>query len=164
MSGDKTTAQEQATGSLGQMAPGQGTQHCAAEDRKVACSHWALCSSGGVQEVDFQEMDRAQNVSYSHPSPQRNNPLWHERGGGGGWARPRGKSNRKGTPEGKRQEPVSLQAPAEGPGPGHSCIAKSFCPTPELPSGGAMHSNAEEKSDGVRPEPPGTGQGFAEPS
>lgn len=96
MSGDKTTAQEQATGSLGQMAPGQGTQHCAAEDRKVACSHWALCSSGGVQEVDFREMGRAQNVSYSHPSPQRNNPLWHEQGGGGCRAGPGANSTGRG--------------------------------------------------------------------
>lgn len=46
----------------------------------MACSHQALGSSGGVQEVDFQEMDIAQDVNFSHPSPHRNNPLWHKQG------------------------------------------------------------------------------------
>lgn len=70
MSGDKTTAQEQATGSLGQMAPGQGTQHCAAEGRKVACSHWALCSSGGVQEVDFGRWAEPRMLVTATPPPK----------------------------------------------------------------------------------------------
>lgn len=83
MSGDKTSAQEQATGSLSQKAQAGHPASCAAEDRKVACSHRALGSSGGggVQEVDFQEMDIAQDVNFSHPSPHRNNPLWHKQGG-----------------------------------------------------------------------------------
>lgn len=48
----------------------------------MACSHQALGSSGGdVQEVDFQEVDKAQDVNFSHPPPQRNNPLWHNKRG-----------------------------------------------------------------------------------
>lgn len=42
---------------------------------------------------------------------------------------------------------LSPQAPLEGPGPGHSCMAKDLNPILELPPGGAMHSNAGEKSD-----------------
>lgn len=43
-------------------------------------------------------------------------------------------------------------------------MAKDLNPTPELPPGRAMHSNAGEKSDRVGPGPPGTELGFAEPS
>lgn len=44
-------------------------------------------SGGGVQ-VDFQEMDTAQRINFSHPSPQRNNPLWHKQDRVGGQTRP----------------------------------------------------------------------------
>lgn len=72
----------------------------------MACSHRALGSSsgGGMQEVDFQEVDAGQDFNVSHPC-QRNNPLWHKKVG---WrqARPRSKFNRRGAPEGKKEEPT----------------------------------------------------------
>lgn len=52
-------------------------------------------SGGGVQ-VDFQEMDTAQGINFSHPSPQRNNPLWHKQDRVGGQTRPTSKFNRSG--------------------------------------------------------------------
>lgn len=36
----------------------------------MACGHWALGSSGGGVQVDFQEMDTAQGINFSHPSPK----------------------------------------------------------------------------------------------
>lgn len=71
----------------------------------MACSHQALSSSsGGGVQVDFQEVDTAQDVNFSHLSPQRNDALWHKKGGVG-QARPRGKFNRRGAPERSQLSP-----------------------------------------------------------
>lgn len=48
-------------------------------------------------------------------------------------------------------------------GPEHSCV-KGLGPTPGLPPGGAMHSNAGDKNEKVGPGPPGPELGFTEPS
>lgn len=108
-------------------------------------------------------MDTARDVNFSHPSPQRNNPLWHKQGGGVGRPGLGAKSTGGGLQRVTDRSQLSPQAPAEGPGPGHSCMAKDLKPTPELPPGRAMHSNAGEKSDRVGPGPAGTELGFAEP-
>lgn len=76
----------------------------------MACSHQALSSSGGGGgvQVDFQEVDTAQDVNFSHLSPQRNNPLWHKKGRVG-QARPRGKFNRRGLQRGASLAPKPQQ-------------------------------------------------------
>lgn len=100
----------------------------------MACSHQALSSSGGgdVQEVDFQEVDTAQDVNFSHPSPQLT--LYGTKEGGGA-GQVQGQIQQEGAPEGNRSW-LSFQALVEGPGPGYSCMAKGLSPAPELPPGG----------------------------
>lgn len=82
----------------------------------MACGHRALGSSGGggVQEVDFQEMDTAQNLLSATPPKETtfygtNKVEWWQ-------ASPRGKLNRRGSraPEGSRQEPALLPSPSRG--------------------------------------------------
>lgn len=126
----------------------------------MACSHQALGSSGGdVQEVDFQEVDTAQDVNFSHPSPQLT-LYGTKRGLGAGLVQ--GKFNRRGLQRVTERSWLSPQAPVKDPGPGHSCMAKGLS---QLQSCllGAMHSNAREKSNGLGTGISGTELGFAEP-
>lgn len=76
------------------------------EHGKVACSHWALSPSGDSVQVDFQKMDTAQGICFSHPSQQRNNPLWHKQDGVGGRPGPGANSIGVGAPEVSTQEPA----------------------------------------------------------
>lgn len=89
------------------------------------------------------------------PPPKRNNPLWHKQGGTMGRPGLGANSTGGGLQRVTARSQLSSQAPAVSPGPEHSCVAKDLNPTPELPHGRAMHSNAGEKSDRVGPEPPG---------
>lgn len=84
----------------------------------MACGRRALGPSGGcgVQEVDFQEMDTAQNINFSHPSPQRNNPLWHKQGDVGGRPGPEANQKEWGLQRVTDSSWLSPQTPAEGPG------------------------------------------------
>lgn len=72
MSGDKTTAQEQATGSPSKGPQAGNPASCAAEDRKVACSHRALGASGGggVQEVDSRRWTQPGMLTAATPPPR----------------------------------------------------------------------------------------------
>lgn len=72
----------------------------------MACGHWAHRPSGDSVQVDFQEMDTAEGIHFSHPSPQRNNPLWHKQDGVGDRPGPGANSIGVGAPEGSRQEPA----------------------------------------------------------
>lgn len=72
MSGDKTTAQEQAIGSPSKGPWAGNPASCAAEDRKVACSHRALGASGGggVQEVDSRRWTQPGMLTSATPPPK----------------------------------------------------------------------------------------------
>lgn len=59
---------------------------------------------------------------------------------------------------------LSPQGPEDDPGPGHSCMAKGLNPAPELPPGGAMHSNVRKKSNGLGIGLSGKELDFAKPS
>lgn len=73
----------------------------------MACSHQALGSSGGdVQEVDFQEVDKAQDVNFSHPPPPKETTLYGTIKGGEGRPGPGANSTGGGTPEGNREGPA----------------------------------------------------------
>lgn len=125
----------------------------------MARSHQALSSSGDVQ-VDFQEVDTAQDVHFSHPSPQLT--LYGTKEGNRGQARSRGKIKRRGLQRVTERSWFSPQAPAKDPGPGRSCMATGLT---QLQSCllGAMYSNVREKSNGLGIGISGTELGFAEP-
>ena len=104
MSGDKTTAQKQATGTLSQRPPGAG--------HPAPCC-WA--QQGGMQPpgsgVAVLGRHRAfrwtaQDVSFS-PSPQGHDPLWHKQGGVGQGQQERGHPDSSG---GEAQGGTSGQA------------------------------------------------------
>lgn len=110
-----------------------------------------------MQEVDFQEVDTAQDVNFSHPSPQLT-LYGTKRGVGAGLVQ--GKFNRRGLQRVTKRSWLSLQV--KDPGPGHSCRLRASA---QLQSCllGAMHSNAREKSNGLGTGISGTELGFAEP-
>lgn len=79
MSGDETAAEEQATGSLGPEATGQGTLH---PELLRSMRRWHAATGHSAPAVTVcKEMDTAQGIRFGHPSPQRNNPLWHKHDG-----------------------------------------------------------------------------------
>lgn len=102
---------------------------------------------------------------FQPPLPLRKQPFMAQIRWNGGRPAP-GANSTGGAPGLQRvadRSQLCSQAPAEDPGPGHSCMAKGLGPAPEPPPGGAMHSNAGEKTEGAGPGPPGTELGFAEP-
>lgn len=80
MSGDKTTAQKQATGTLSQTPRGAGHPAPCCWGQVGGMRPPGSGDGGGGQESGFQVT--AQDVSFS-PSPQGHDPLWHTQGGVG---------------------------------------------------------------------------------